>query len=284
MDWQWLQKVRGPFPVALGGILGAVMLKDQPLLAGGSLLLGALAFLYGVLQGRRTGDVSPPAVEAAEESPAEKKSHFVDVAPEQVAKEGFPTPNEVSPIEWVMFLHLKKSDTPQTLGKSGAVKASYSLDLREAVLTEAHLKVLAEILAESINENIIVKNYHALILPKSGNPILGLTVAQILKLPSVVIRDSPLDGQYVESAVTHGRGLLLDDVGTDGELLVETASRAREAGFIVREAFVFVERSEGSARTKLDEHRLNLNAVLKLGDADFAALESKARQAAVPGG
>jgi orotate phosphoribosyltransferase len=70
--------------------------------------------------------------------------------------------------------------------------------------------------------------------------------------------------QVVEGVYSHGQtAIIMDDLVTGGGSITETAASLREAGLLVRDAFVLVDRQQG-ARERLRAEGINLRAVLTL--------------------
>lgn len=180
--------------------------------------------------------------------------------------------------EWIIFRHLK-SDSKQGLGKAGDISAKYFVDLREASLIPSQCEVLAGLLCSHIRESIKVENHHAVIIPKSGNTLLGMAVAKELGLAPVLVRDWPFYGRWIETLIASGRGIVVDDVSAQGETLMEATIHARDAGFLVNRAFLLISRGEGSAREILESNRLSLSSAFSMTDVEFGDLVDRVRRA-----
>ena len=109
----------------------------------------------------------------------------------------------------------------------------------------------------------------------AGVPIGGLHIATALSLqmrvPLVYVRpasplDEPTSGERVqiEGAYRPGQtALIVDDLAAGGGSLVDTATRLRSAGLLVRDAMVLVDRQQGAA-SRLERLGVRLHSSLTL--------------------
>jgi orotate phosphoribosyltransferase/uridine monophosphate synthetase len=109
----------------------------------------------------------------------------------------------------------------------------------------------------------------------AGVPIGGLHIATALSLqmrvPLVYVRPpSPLDDPgsaprvQIEGAYRPGQtALIVDDLAAGGGSLVDTATRLRSAGVMVRDAMVLVDRQQGASR-RLEGLGVRLHSALTL--------------------
>ncbi len=108
----------------------------------------------------------------------------------------------------------------------------------------------------------------------AGVPIGGLHIATALSLqmrvPLVYVRpSSPLDDAsaarvQIEGAYRPGQtALIVDDLAAGGGSLVDTATRLRSAGVLVRDAMVLVDRQQG-ASSRLEGLGVRLHSALTL--------------------
>jgi orotate phosphoribosyltransferase len=101
----------------------------------------------------------------------------------------------------------------------------------------------------------------------AGVPFGGLHIATAYSLVSMkpmVYLHPNRDEFVVEGVYDHGQtAIIMDDLVTGGGSIAETAAKLREAGLLVRDAFVLVDRQQG-ARERLRAEGINLRAVLTL--------------------
>ena len=101
----------------------------------------------------------------------------------------------------------------------------------------------------------------------AGVPLGGLHIATAYSLvaqqPMVYLHPNR-EELVVEGVYSYGQtAIIMDDLVTGGGSIAETAGRLREAGLMVRDAFVLVDRQQG-ARERLKAEGINLRAVLSL--------------------
>lgn len=165
----------------------------------------------------------------------------------------------------------------RTLPGPNGIEVREYVNLRAACGVRADLKVVVEALCTRIRELLDLDNWDAVVVPVQGNILLGTAVADELGLQPILVRESPIEGRWVESPISQGRAFLVDDVCGEGVFLIETAERAKKAGFPPSRAFVVIERSEGGARDELHRHPVELTAIMRMGDAELAALRDRVR-------
>ena len=101
----------------------------------------------------------------------------------------------------------------------------------------------------------------------AGVPLGGLHIATayslIAKVPMIYLHPTK-DELEVEGVYSPGQtAIIMDDLVTGGGSIAETAAKLREAGLLVKDAFVLVDRQQG-ARDRLKADGINLRAVLTL--------------------
>ena len=85
-----------------------------------------------------------------------------------------------------------------------------------------------------------------------------------------VVRKQPKDhglGKLIEGAVRSGdRALIVDDVLTSGGSLLKAIAAARQAGLVVSQALVIVDRKEQDGRTRVEQEGVSLISLLTIDD------------------
>ena len=98
-------------------------------------------------------------------------------------------------------------------------------------------------------------------------PLGGLHIATAYSLAAdvpMVYLHPGRDEDSIEGVYTPGQtAIIMDDLVTGGGSIAETAEALREAGLIVRDAFVLVDRQQG-ARERLKRMGINMRAALTL--------------------
>lgn len=101
----------------------------------------------------------------------------------------------------------------------------------------------------------------------AGVPLGGLHIATAYSLAAdvpMVYLHPGRDEDSIEGVYTPGQtAIIMDDLVTGGGSIAETAEALREAGLIVRDAFVLVDRQQG-ARERLKRMGINMRAALTL--------------------
>jgi orotate phosphoribosyltransferase/uridine monophosphate synthetase len=154
-----------------------------------------------------------------------------------------------------------------TLGRT-AVRSPVYLNVRKLIghpdaLSRAAMVMQDEVQALQAMRNPQIAHFDVV----AGVPLGGLHIATayslVAKQPMVYLHPSRNE-LVVEGVYEHGQtALIMDDLVTGGGSIAETASRLREAGLLVRDAFVLVDRQQG-ARERLRAEGINLRAVLTL--------------------
>ncbi len=152
--------------------------------------------------------------------------------------------------EFATFLHrneaIKFGDFTLTSGK----KSSYYIDLRIVPSFPHQFRKMIKSLQNLVSENIGFDNFDCLAsVPTSGLVIASALALEIVK-PLIYVRNKPKEhgtGKAIEGKLRKGmRVVLVDDVATTGISLVNTIKTLREAGAIVTDACVIINRFEGS--------------------------------------
>ncbi len=152
--------------------------------------------------------------------------------------------------EFATFLHqneaIKFGDFTLTSGK----KSSYYIDLRIVPSFPHQFRKMIKSLQNLVSENIGFDNFDCLAsVPTSGLVIASALALEIVK-PLIYVRNKPKEhgtGKAIEGKLRKDmRVVLVDDVTTTGISLVNTIKTLREAGAIVTDACVIINRFEGS--------------------------------------
>jgi len=156
-----------------------------------------------------------------------------------------------------------------TLGRT-TVRSPVYLNVRKLIGHPTALWRAAHVIHEEITALQSMRNqqmdYFDLV---AGVPLGGLHIATAYsltaKVPMIYLhppssdKDNEIEGVHEQGQ----RAIIMDDLATGGGSIVDTAQRLREAGLIVRDAFVIVDRQVG-ARERLKMLGINLRAALTL--------------------
>lgn len=146
--------------------------------------------------------------------------------------------------------------------KSGH-KSPFYFDLRDIISYPELLKGIAELLAEQI-KNLDFDYISG--VPYTALPIATI-VADMLNKPLIYIRKeekvygtkNPVIGKFKPNS----KVLLIDDLITTGESLLETAETFKAAGLQVKDFFVIIDRSN-NAEAEMQKHTYALHSLIKL--------------------
>ena len=155
-----------------------------------------------------------------------------------------------------------------TLGRT-AVRSPVYLNVRKLIGHPTALWRAAHVIHEEITALQAMRN------PQmdpfdvvAGVPLGGLHVATAYsltaKVPMIYLHPNREGGSAIEGVFEpEQQATIMDDLVTGGGSIAETAERLRDAGLIVKDAFVLVDRQQG-ARERLRLAGINLRSALTL--------------------
>ena len=147
---------------------------------------------------------------------------------------------------------------------SSGARSSYYIDLRHLTLNPGVYRELANHLAHAVRSS----GAGAVAGPELGGALLAAYVAALTGMPFAAVRlrrKGHGTMSVVEGRVRGMRIILIDDVATTGSTLVRAVKALRDAGAVVEEAVVAVDRCSGAVRALADAG-VRLRAVLTLED------------------
>jgi len=151
---------------------------------------------------------------------------------------------------------------------SSSKKSNVYVDMRSLIsIPEAY----KEIIKESVKK-IKELNFDAISGIPTGGLVWASFIAYELKCPLCYVRKEEkshgtsklIEGNLPKASVV----LLVDDVATTGSSLAYAAEKLREQGYIVKDAFVIVDREEG-AKELLESKDIELHSLVKLKELLF---------------
>ena len=159
-----------------------------------------------------------------------------------------------------------------TLGKTVRNSPIY-IDAKLLISKPTALQLSAQIISDEIKTGQTkrkqqIKIFNAI----AGVPIGGLHIATALSLeinvPLLYVRPTIADisenASHIEGRYIPGQtAVLVDDLATGGSSLIGTASRLRDAGLLVNDAIVLIDREQG-AKEKLKQIGIKLHSILTL--------------------
>jgi orotate phosphoribosyltransferase len=168
---------------------------------------------------------------------------------------------------------IKRSEGPLPIGREGRIRVNYFLDLLAACHDPPILNRLGGLFADWFRDQPAAKSLQCLAGPKRGNVLFVWQVAANLKVRSVFVRDSILFGQWIEGQIKSGDNVvLIDDVASDGELILDAIDNLKRAGVFVKDVCVLVDRKEGDAEEFLKQSNVKYHFCIQLSDADLAGM------------
>ncbi len=150
--------------------------------------------------------------------------------------------------EFATFLHekgaIKFGDFTLTSGK----KSSYYVDLRIVPSFPHQFRKMIKQLQNIISEKIGLENFDYLVsVPTSGLVIASALATETVK-PLIYVRNKPKDygtSKLIEGSFEQGKkALMIDDVATTGGSVVNAIKSLKEAGIVISDAFVIINRME----------------------------------------
>ena len=153
--------------------------------------------------------------------------------------------------EFATFLHekgaIKFGDFTLTSGK----KSSYYVDLRIVPSFPHQFRKMVKRLQSNISEKIGLENFDYLVsVPTSGLVIASALATETVK-PLIYVRNKPKDygtSKSIEGSFEQGKkALMIDDVATTGGSVVNAIKSLKEAGIVISDTFVIINRMEGAS-------------------------------------
>ena len=147
------------------------------------------------------------------------------------------------------LIHLLKENNVIKFGKftlSSGKESDYYVDMKKAVTNPLILQQVAEVISGKIEKNTVDK----IAGPALGAIPIVTAVSLHTGIPMLMIRKSKKDygtSQLIEGDIKQGdRVIVLEDVTTTGNSLLDAINAISEAGGEVTRAFVIVDRAEGA--------------------------------------
>jgi len=154
-----------------------------------------------------------------------------------------------------------------TLGRT-AVGSPVYINVRKIIGHPKALSHAAQVIRDEIMtlQNMRNPQVHAFDLV-AGVPLGGLHVASAYSLCTdvpMIYMHPGRDESAIEGVYEYGQtAIIMDDLVTGGGSIAETAETLRDAGLMVHDAFVLIDRQQG-ARERLRKDGINLRSALTL--------------------
>ncbi len=147
------------------------------------------------------------------------------------------------------------------MGQFGETRSAYFIDLLTASHNKRDRMCLATVLAEVIRRSFSLERFDYLVVPKLGNCLLSIEVAQGLSKSLLFVRNNILFGEYIEGPYLRGkRAVLIDDIASSGEQTYTSILNLRNSGICPVGVAVIINRSEGTARDLMQRESIRFES------------------------
>ena len=196
--------------------------------------------------------------------------------------------------EFATFLHqnevIKFGDFTLSSGKS----SSYYVDLRLVSSFPHQFRKMIKNLQDLISEEIGFGNFDTIASVPTGGLVIASALAIETVKPLIYVRTKPKEhgtSKSIEGKTHQGmKVLMIDDVATTGGSVVKSIRLLKEAGIVVTDAYVIINRLEGAEKLLESEgvkmHQLtdileitnSLHEVNLVSDEVFKKIQSQVSQ------
>ena len=154
--------------------------------------------------------------------------------------------------EFATFLHqngaLKFGDYTLSSGKN----SSYYVDLRLVSSFPHQFRKMVKKLQDLISEEIGFDNFDCLASVPTGGLVIASALAMETVKPLIYVRTKPKEHgttKSIEGVIRKGmRVLMIDDVATTGHSVIDSIKQLKDAGIIVNDVYVILNRLEGAEK------------------------------------
>ena len=155
--------------------------------------------------------------------------------------------------EFATFLHqngaLKFGDFTLSSGKN----SSYYVDLRLVSSFPHQFRKMVKKLQDLISEEIGFDNFDCLASVPTGGLVIASALAMETVKPLIYVRTKPKEHgttKSIEGVIHKGmKVIMIDDVATTGHSVIDSIKQLKDAGIIVNDVFVILNRLEGAEKT-----------------------------------
>ncbi len=159
--------------------------------------------------------------------------------------------------EFATFLHqngaLKFGDFTLSSGKN----SSYYVDLRLVSSFPHPFRKMIKSLQDLISEEIGFDNFDCLASVPTGGLVIASALAMETVKPLIYVRTKPKEhgtSKSIEGKIENGmKVLMIDDVATTGGSMINSIKLLKEAGIVVTDAYVIMNRLEGADKILASE-------------------------------
>jgi len=158
--------------------------------------------------------------------------------------------------EFAIFLHqndiIKFGDFTLASGK----KSSYYIDLRLVASFPHIFRKMTKNLQKLVSEKTGLDNFDGLVAVPTGGLVIGSALAIETVKPLIYVRNKPKDygtTKSIEGKISAGmKVVMVDDVMTTGTSVLNGINQLKEAGLLVSDLYVIINRLEGGDKALSD--------------------------------
>lgn len=173
--------------------------------------------------------------------------------------------------------HIYERDAHWQYGLDGGIQTRLFLDLMEAAHVDESLHELADLMTSFIADRMATPERFVVAGPKRGNALLIRETARRLGQLSAFVKEQPLFGRWIEGPIDPASPVVvIDDIASDGELLVSVIEHLRDEGHQIIGAVVLVDRQEGDSGQLLRQHNVAFHFLMAASDEDLRRLRAEA--------
>ena len=155
--------------------------------------------------------------------------------------------------EFATFLHEKGAIKFGDFTLSSGKKSSYYVDLRMVASFPHQFRKMIKHLQNQIIEKVGLENFDYIVSIPTGGLVIASSLAFETVKPLIYVRNKPKEygtSKSIEGFIERGKKvLMIDDVATTGGSIISAIESLKEAGIIVSDAFVIINRMEGATES-----------------------------------
>ncbi len=155
--------------------------------------------------------------------------------------------------EFATFLHEKGAIKFGDFTLSSGKKSSYYVDLRMVASFPHQFRKMIKHLQNQIIEKVGLENFDYIVSIPTGGLVIASSLAFEIVKPLIYVRNKPKEygtSKSIEGFIERGKKvLMIDDVATTGGSIINAIESLKEAGIIVSDSFVIINRMEGATES-----------------------------------
>ena len=155
--------------------------------------------------------------------------------------------------EFATFLHEKGAIKFGDFTLSSGKKSSYYVDLRMVASFPHQFRKMIKHLQNQIIEKVGLENFDYIVSIPTGGLVIASSLAFEIVKPLIYVRNKPKEygtSKSIEGFIELGKKvLMIDDVVTTGGSMINAIESLKEAGIIVSDSFVIINRMEGATES-----------------------------------